>query len=277
MRQRLTLLVSALLLAGCAADGGQDGTEDGWTVHDPEPPGEGVAYDEQNPGADVGMGKADHPLTYEIPEDLPLLERPEIVVSLDGLTVHLFDRTTGFSNVYPTGVGKIGSSGKSYTPVGFYQTGDPDHGWYYIERRYEPEYFGGFPFLRLNIENSNGYHTYGFHGPITYSCPNDGDCGLLDRDWFLVRDYVSHGCMRMEIQGILEMFWSVRDHANVPVTIQQEVERDPFGAVVDVGAEHALYLPGEPMSYGECGVRPDPYQVDGRWWSRSCDPAVGLN
>jgi hypothetical protein len=276
MRHRLGLVISGLLLAGCAPDGGGE-PSDGRTVHDPEPPGEGVAFDEQNPGADVGPGKADLPLTYEVPDDLPELVRPEIVVSLGGLTVHLFDRSTGFSNVYPTGVGKLGSSGKSYTPTGFFQTLDPDNGWYYIPRRYDPEYFGGFPFLRIDAENSNGFHTYGLHGPITYTCPEDGDCGLLDRDWFLVRDYVSHGCMRMEIEGIVEMFWSVRDHANVPVTIQQEVERDPQGEVVDVDTEHALYLPGEPITYGECGARPDPYEVEGRWWSKSCDPDVGLN
>lgn len=265
----------ASLSAGCTATGGP--SDDGREVVDPEPPGEGVAYDEQHPGADVGPGKADLPKTYEVPDELPELERPEVIVSLDGLSVHLFDRVTGFSKVYPTGVGAIGSSGKSYTPTGFFHTMNPDtDGWYFIARRYTPEYFGGFPFLRLNIENSKGYHTYGLHGPITYSCPEGGsDCDLVDRDWFLVRDFVSHGCMRMEIDGIVELFWSLRDFGYVPVSIQQEVELDALGEPVDVGMTPALYAAGEAMPYGECGLRSDPYEVDGRWTSRECDAEVG--
>ena len=273
MRTFLGMGLLGLLLAGCAADRGPG--DDGGEVVDPEPPGEGVAYDEQHPGADVGPGKADLPLTYEVPEELPALERPEVIVSLEGLSVHLFDRATGISKVYATGVGKIGSSGKSYTPTGFFQTLDPSHGWYYIPRRYSPEYFGGFPFLRLNIENSNGYHTYGMHGPITFSCPDgSSDCGLLDRDWFLVRDFVSHGCMRMEVDGIVELFWALRDFGHVPVSIQQAIELDALGDEVDVDMVPALYAEGEAIPYGECGLRPDPYEIAGRWTSRSCDPDV---
>jgi len=263
-----------ILLAGCAASGEPIDEGDGYI--DPEPPGEGVAYDEEHPGADLGPGKADLPETYDIPTELPELERPEVIVSLEGLTVHLFDRATGFSRVYPVGVGKRGSSGKSYTPTGFFHTMDPDNGWYYVPRRYDPLYFGGFPFLRLNIENSKGYHTYGLHGPITYSCPSGGSgCDLLDRDWFLVRDFVSHGCMRMESEGIVELFWSLRDFGYVPVSIQEQIEHDALGEIVDVDTVPALFAPGEAMPYGECGQRPDPYEVEGRWTSRKCDADVG--
>ncbi len=260
-----------ILLAGCAVTGepGDDG--DGFV--DREPEGEGVAFDEEHPGADLGPGKADLPHTYAVPTELPELERPEVIVSLEGLSVHLFDRATGVSRVYPTGVGKRGSSGKSYTPTGFFKTMDPSNSWYFVARRYSPDYFGGFPFLRLNIENSQGHHTYGFHGPITYSCPGGGgSCDLLERDWFLVRDFVSQGCMRMETEGIVELFWALRDFAYVPVSIQREVERDALGAIVDVDTTAALFAPGEDMSYGECGVRPDPYAVQGRWTSRVCRP-----
>ncbi|MEM9694779.1 MAG: hypothetical protein AAGA56_19685, partial [Myxococcota bacterium] len=82
-----------------------------------EDSGDGLVYDER-PDAEVGLGKADRAPTYAIPEDLPELARPEVIVSLDGLTVHLFDREVGFSRVYPTGVGRRGSSGRSFTPAG---------------------------------------------------------------------------------------------------------------------------------------------------------------
>ncbi|MCA9617674.1 MAG: L,D-transpeptidase [Myxococcales bacterium] len=272
MRQTLAKFLGfGLVLAvfGCQVED-EPAVEDGY--NDPEPEGEGVAFDEENPGADLGMGKADLPLTYEVPQDLPELSRPEIVVSLEGLTVHLFDRETGFSEVYPTGVGKRGSSGKSYTPTGFYKThGDTDSTWYFIPRRYSPSYFGGFPFLRLNIENSQGHNTYGLHGPITYSCPDGAsDCDLLDRQWFLKRGFVSHGCMRMDHEDIVDLYYMVASHPSVPVSIQTEPEVDGFGQVVDVDMSPAVPAIGEALRYGECGERPDPYEIDGRWTSRKC-------
>ena len=259
----------ALVTTACAPAGSPVEDE---SLIDREEEGEGVAFDERNPGADVGPGKADLPRTYEIPDDLPDFERPEIIISLEGLTVHLFDRATGWSAVYPTGVGKRGASGRSYTPTGFYRTADEGNTpWYHISRRYTPDYFGGFPFLRLNIENSKGYHTYGLHGPITYRCPEGAeDCSLVEREWYLVRDFVSHGCMRMEQEGIVELFWSTRDFARVPVAIIEEVEQDALGEPVDVDREPVLWAPGESIGYGSCGERPDPYLRDDRWATRRC-------
>ncbi len=240
-------------------------------VVDEEPPGQGVAFDEMNPYADV-EGKADTPRTYEVPTNLPQLQRPEIIVSLERKTVHLFDRATGFSAVYPTGPGALTSSGRSMTPTGFFATwSDTEDPWYFISRRSTPDYFGGFPFLRLTIENSSGYHTYGFHGPISYTCPDGGAaCGLLERQWFLRRDFVSHGCMRMEAEDIVEMFWTIRALPSVPVTIVAQSERDAAGAVVDLGTDVTLWGEGESIVYGECGERPDPYTVDGRWTRSGC-------
>ncbi len=254
----------AALAAGCDD---QEAAE----VIDDVPEGEGVAFDEVNPYADV-EGKADSPRTYEVPTDLPQLERPEIIVSLERKTVHLFDRATGYSAVYATGPGALTSSGRSMTPTGFYTTWqDTQEPWYYIARRYTPEYFGGFPFLRLTIENSDGYHTYGMHGPISYTCPGGGSgCDLVDRQWFLKRDFVSHGCMRMEADDIVELFWTVRDFASVPVTIVADTELDAAGEVVDIGTDVALWDVGEAIGYAECGERPDPYSVDGRWTSAGC-------
>ncbi|MEM1034522.1 MAG: L,D-transpeptidase [Myxococcota bacterium] len=260
-----------VLSAGCAPDADLDAEEPRFV--DPEEEGEGVAFDERHPGVDVGPGKADLPRTYAVPETLPWLERPEIIISLEGLTVHLFDRSTGWSSVYPTGVGKRGESGRSYTPTGFFRTADDGNTpWYHIWRRYQPEYFGGFPFLRLTIENSKGYHTYGLHGPITYRCPEGfEECDLLQREWFLVRDFVSQGCMRMEPEGIVELFHAVRAFDRVPVAIMDEVEHDANGAPIDVGAESVLWREGEAIDYGACGRRPDPYLRDDRWPSPHCD------
>lgn len=257
-------VVLCVMLAGCDDAEPQN-------VIDEEQPGEGVAFDEDNPYADV-EGKADSPRTYEVPTDLPDLERPEIIVSLDRKTVHLFDRATGFSAVYPTGPGALTSSGRSMTPAGFFATWhDTDDYWYNIPRRYAPDYFGGFPFLRLTVENSSGQHTYGFHGPISYSCPGGASsCDLEDRQWFLKRDFVSHGCMRMESQDIVDMFYSIASHPSVPVTIIPDAELDAAGNVVDLDTDVTLWDVGASIAYGDCGVRPDPYSVDGRWTSTSC-------
>jgi lipoprotein-anchoring transpeptidase ErfK/SrfK len=218
-------IIAATVLAGCI------GAEE-----DPEVGNyEGVSYDQENPGGVVDDGKSDAP-RYTIPTDLPQLESPEIIVSLEGLTAHLFDRTTGFSAVYPVGVGVIGSRGVSITPTGHFATGaDIDDGWWYIVRRTVPDYFAGLPFLRLTARNSDGANTYALHGPITDE---------------LIRGYVSHGCVRMAYQNIIDLFWMVKPHASTPVTIQQEVELDGAGVPVDVGRDAVLWPVGEPIAYG---------------------------
>jgi hypothetical protein len=199
---------------------------------------EGVAYDEENPYGTVSGGKEDGLSdAYDVPTDLPELEAPEIIISLDQLTLHLFDRETGFSEVYPVGVGVLNSDGVSITPTGHFETGpDTSDWWWYIPRRTAPEYFGGFPFIRLTIENSRGQNTYGIHGPITET---------------LIRGYVSHGCMRMRGEDVVRVFYLIRDHASTPVTIQREVELDAAGEVVDVTTEVTLWEVGEEIAYGE--------------------------
>jgi lipoprotein-anchoring transpeptidase ErfK/SrfK len=167
---------------------------------------------------------------------------PEIIVSLDGLTVHFFDRATGFQRVYPAGVG-VKVNGKSITPVGHFASGanaaDP---WWYVARRNVPDYFGGFPFLRLTARNRDGANTYALHGPITA---------------VLQRGYVSHGCVRMQPDDVIRVFWMVKRHPSTPVTIQREVERDAAGNVVDVGRTPRLWAPGAAIAYGaSVGPRP---------------------
>lgn len=230
------LLLALLILNGvaCTAD----------PVGSPRP-FEGVAYDEEHPNAVLGGGKADgYPITYQVPTNLPTLAAPEVILSLDQLTLHLFDRATGFSAVYPIGVGIKNSHGESITPTGHFESGDdPGDGWWYVPRRWVPAYYGGLPFLRLTTLNSKGYATYGIHGPITAT---------------LVRGYVSHGCIRMEKDDIVELFYLVRDHASTPITIQKEVERDASGAEIDVGSTVALWELGETIAYGQ-SVGPAPW------------------
>ena len=217
------------MAVGCAS------SEGSYNADDPEQ-GSFEGVDEDNdPSAPLDDGKSDIP-RYAIPTDLPQLVAPEIIVSLDGLTVHLFDRETGFQAVYPTGVGVKNSRGVSITPTGHFATGDDTKDtWWYVARRTNPEYFGGFPFLRLTIENSVGANTYALHGPITEE---------------LIRGYVSHGCMRMESDDIIDLFWMVKPHASTPVTIQKEVELDAAGNRVDVGTTPELWAPGEAITYG---------------------------
>jgi hypothetical protein len=75
------------------------------------------------------------------------------------------------------------------------------------------------PFMRWN-------GPYAIHGPIdNYRAANGGT---------LRRGYVSHGCIRMESAGILEVYARLRGVAKVPVHVQREIERRPDGTRVDV-------------------------------------------
>ena len=235
--RNLSLLIVALSISACAEaiPVSNDDPEQGSY--------EGVDED-VDPTVQLDDPKSDAP-RYAIPTNLPTLVAPEIIVSLDGLTVHLFDRETGFSEIYPTGVGMKDSRGKSITPTGHFATAlDITDSWYYVARRTNPEYFGGFPFLRLTgARNSDGAETYGLHGPITET---------------LVRGYVSHGCARMRSQDIIRLFWLVKTHPTTPVTIQREVERDPSGKLVDVGVTVAVWPVGAPIVFG-ASVGPRPF------------------
>lgn len=226
-------LVILLSLAACATD----------TLDDPEGGSsyDGVDYDAEHPGAALDDGKSDIP-HYVVPTDLPTLVAPEIIVSLDGLTVHLFDRVTGFQAVYPAGVGAK-QGGVSITPPGHYKSGaDSNDPWWYVERRTVPAYFMGLPFLRTTALNSEGANTYALHGPITSQ---------------LIRGYVSHGCIRMRADDIVRLFWMVKPHPNTPITFQREVELDAAGHKVDVGTTPAVWAEGEMITFGaSVGPRP---------------------
>jgi len=231
---RLVALLSLTALAVGCTDSTMDDPEEG--------SGEGVDYDAENPNGVMDDGKSDAP-RYTVPTDLPELVDPEIIVSLDGLTVHMFDRATGYQAVYPAGVGVKNSRGVSITPAGHFQTGEnAEDPWWYVPRRTVPEYFAGLPFLRLTARNSEGANTYALHGPITAT---------------LQRGYVSHGCIRMRGQDIIRIFWLAKKHPNMPVTIQREVEKDAAGKKVDVGTTPKLWAVGDQIQFGaSVGPRP---------------------
>jgi len=224
---KLFALVLAFSVLGCAEAPSGDDPEEGSF--------EGVDYDEENPNGALFDEKSDA-ARYAIPTDLPQLVSPEVIVSLDGLTVHFFDRATGFQKVYPAGVGVKNSAGRSITPTGHFSTSpNPNDPWWYVARRTVPEYFGGLPFLRITARNSDGANTYALHGPITQQ---------------LIRGYVSHGCVRMRADDVIRVFWMAKQHPSMPVTIQKEVERDARGQRVDVGRAPALWAPGDTITYG---------------------------
>ncbi len=224
------------MMVGCAGDGIDPEDQEGDFL-------EGVAYDAENPGASLGGGKEDGH-SYDVPTDIPEVVDPEIIVSLDGLTLHLFDRHTGFSEVYPIGAGVLNSDRVSITPTGHFATGpDTTDGWWYIARRSTPSYFGGFPFVRLTIENSRGQNTYGLHGPITEE---------------LIRSYVSHGCIRMRGEDVVRVFYVIRRHASTPVSIQREVELDAAGNPVDLDTEVTLWPVDAVIEYGVSVGDPPP-------------------
>lgn len=211
--------VCGLALAGCDATetaGPVDSNETGGVATE----GGGNPFDQVNP-AEVGpdLSKSDGN-AYVAPTLLPPLEDPRIRVSLAGFSVELIDDATGFHKVYPTGVGALGRSGRSFTPVGEFTTHpDADNTWFWYARRYRPAYFDGLPFMRITAQNSRGNQTYGFHGPITST---------------LQRGYVSHGCMRMQGPDIVELFTIMRQHPGARVSIQAEKAYTEDGELIDV-------------------------------------------
>lgn len=175
------------------------------------------------------------------------LVAPQIVVSLDGLTLHLTDEATGYDRVFPIGPGVI-EDGASLTPTSekapggvFYARldmpsptdnakGGVPWAYSYSCRRWwtDPDtgknipVFAGLPFIRLEGAPTLGY---ALHGPIdSYTLPDGGK---------LRRGYVSHGCVRMQSADILEVYGRCLG-SKVPVRVQREVERQPDGLAVDV-------------------------------------------
>lgn len=252
------LLVAALVFGACSDD--QDLGSDaltslpGGSVGDELPVGSVTGEK-----ADGSWGSATE--CKKLPEVEPLRD-PEIVISLNGLTLHLRDRAGDYDRVFPIGVGAI-EDGRSLTPVsdnaagGIFRTRTdeaptfdgptPDQGrwgwnqecrvwWTSAETGKKLPVFAGLPFIRLTGPSSAAY---GIHGPIdSYHLPSGGN---------LRRGYVSHGCVRMAAADIGEVYGRIQGHS-APVTIQQAIERSDAGVAVDTGA---------PWISTECGSDDD--------------------
>ncbi len=211
----LSLLAATVL--GCAAD---DTTDE--TAADDLGVGELGEADQK---ADGNWGAA---LTCKTVPNLPPLARPEIIVSLDGLTLHLIDRSSGFDKVFPVGVGAMDKDPNSLTygdslshyPIAAYAKNDfvikpstiqPCKTWWTDpDTGQKLPVFAGLPFLSWS-------GSYGIHGPIdNYRAANGGN---------LRRGYVSHGCVRMAGADVLELYARIKGVASVPVHVQREAER----------------------------------------------------
>lgn len=189
-----------------------------------------------------------------IPNLTPLND-PAIVVSLDGLTLRLYDRAGSYDKTFPIGPGAI-ENGKSLTPTSthlatgvFYARADRPQGvdgptprqavwswnskcriWWKDERGRDLPVFAGLPFIRLEGPPTS---SYAIHGPVdNYTAANGGN---------LRRGYVSHGCIRMASNDVVEVYALIQGH-KTPVRIQQAVERREDDRAVDlpdrwIGAE----------------------------------------
>ena len=178
-----------------------------------------------------------------IPEVSPLVS-PRLILSIDGMSVHLIDEATGYDRVFPAGVGKIENEESdssyqeslSYFPILALKRNDfavksstntqCKKWWTDSATGERSPVFAGLPFMPF-------YGGYALHGPIdNYTAPNGG---------YLTRGYVSHGCFRMEAADIVEIYGRIGKLPSVPVRLQREPERTSEGAKVDptrwVGSE----------------------------------------
>lgn len=225
----LGLFVLVPWFLACAGDDGSD-----------EPAGDDLALGDLSKDDGKADGNWGAALTCKTPPNLPVLPRPQITVSLDGLTLHLVDKTVGFDKVFPIGPGAhdtdptsltYGES-LSYYPIAAYGKQDfvikpstiqPCKTWWTdAETGEKLPVFAGLPFMSWS-------GNYAIHGPIdNYRAVNGGN---------LRRGYVSHGCIRMEAADVLEVYARIKGIASVPVHVQREPERTVTGPRVDVPAK----------------------------------------
>ncbi len=240
MRSRAWL--AAWMLSVACGGGGTDGETGGLVDEEPgETPELSVGeLDDEGVKSD-GWGAA---LNCKPIPNVPALAKPEIVISLDGLTLHLRDKAGSYDRVFPIGPGAIDpATGRSLTPVstdtrvGLFHTSTqtrevadgtwgynyPCRIWHTDDDGSKKPVFAGLPFIRLVGPPTTAY---GIHGPVdAFAQPSGGK---------LRRGFVSHGCTRMAPEDIVEVYARIRGRPRVPVRIQKEVERDAFGRSFDV-------------------------------------------
>lgn len=263
----IRVLPLLLLLAACSE-----------TAPEPSEPPAPVADDADDlPLGDLSDtdGKADghwgHATECKPVPDLPPLEQPEIHLSIDGLTLRLYDPVTGFEKVYPVGAGAIDHDessptyGESYSAWPLWRTGG--NRFRITPRTIQPckiwhtpsglPVFAGLPFLSF-------HGNYGIHGPIDdYRSPDGGD---------LRRGYVSHGCFRMESEDIREVYARIKGVPEVPVYLHREPERTADGRRVDVDE---AWIGSECADDADCNFeggfcKRNPYSGRG-WCTTACD------
>lgn len=227
-----------------------------------------------NPPEDGSWGAAT--TCKEIPEVEPLKD-PRIVVSLDGLTLRLWDAQGDYERVFPVGVGAF-EDGASLTPTStqyaagkFYTRTDerpvidgptPAEArwgwnqkcrmWWTSEDGDKVPVFAGLPFIRLAGHPTSS--SYALHGPVDdYTIPSGGK---------LRRGYVSHGCVRMAAADIVEVYGRIQGK-RAEVTIQKPVERREDGDAI----EHQPWMLAQCSADSDCftgGVcRQNPYTGEG--------------
>jgi len=247
MRTTLPSCFAALLLAGLVGLGGGCGREPSSGYE-----GDDLSLGEVGPDdlkADGNWGAA---TTCKPVPDLPRLVKPRIIISLHGLTLRLVDEATGFEKVFPIGPGAINTNPSEATygeSLSFYPviaTGKQDFEitpssitpckiwWTDKATGQTSPVFAGLPFM-------SWYGPYAIHGPIeNYRDPSGGT---------LTRGFVSHGCIRMEAQDVLELYARIKGVPRVPVHIQREPERTAEGRRVDVASP---WIGAECTSDSEC-------------------------
>ena len=206
----------------------------------------------EEPAGDLGLGdvqddgKADggdptwgHALECKPLPVVPVLAKPRITLSIDGLTLHLVDDAGDYDRVFPVGPGAIDhvatdrelGESRSYEPViaaGSHEFAitpssiQPCKTWWTDpETGAKSPVFAGLPFMSWS-------GAYAIHGPIdNFRAANGGA---------LRRGYVSHGCFRMEAADVLEVYGRIKGVARIPVHVQREAERRADGTRVDLAA-----------------------------------------
>jgi hypothetical protein len=228
----LTALAAGLSACSSGDAGGDASLQEGTELPDEDlPPGDLSADDMK---ADGAWGHATE--CKPIP-DLPRLVSPRIVVSLNGLTLHLTDPSSGYDKVFPIGPGAINQNpgeltykeSLSYYPI--LSSGGQDFEikpststackiWWTDKATGEKlPVFAGLPFMSWS-------GAYAIHGPVDNYRAADGGT--------LRRGFVSHGCIRMRGADVLEVYARIRGIPKVPVHVQREPERLPDGTRVEV-------------------------------------------
>lgn len=223
-------LLAALPLA-CGSDEEVDGPEGSGLVDDDIELGELGADDLK---ADGNWGAA---TTCKAIPNLPKLGSPRITISLNGLTLRLTDAAGDYDKVFPIGPGSINTTPgektylESRTMFPLLSQGKQDFEitpatttackiWWTDKATGETlPVFAGLPFLSFS-------GPYAIHGPVdNYRAANGGN---------LRRGFVSHGCVRMRAEDVLEVYARIKGVAKVPVHVQREPERRADGTKVDV-------------------------------------------